>query len=73
MNTVKLELELPFELYSKLKLLNNVNDYIVDILNLVSKDDIVLSSQLIEGYLSTRNEDMLISRDFESSDLENWN
>jgi len=71
MDKINKELEFPVEFFSKLEGIKDINNFLVNVMEKISSSEVILNDQLIEGYLSTRNEDMLICKDFEYSDMEN--
>jgi len=79
MNTISFNLSIPTDLYNKLIMFVtdvksiNSNDFIIEAINqkLVSEKE-RLKYLLIEGYKSTRKEDLELTHEFETVDFEKY-
>jgi len=79
MNTVSINLSMPTDLYNNLLMFVtnvksiNSNDFIVEAINqkLISEKE-RLKYLLIEGYQSTRKEDLELTHEFETVDFEKY-
>ena len=76
-NTVRLNITLPTELAKELKqmtALRGRSQFVADAVEQKIKHlkDKELAKAMAEGYRATRKEGLAITREFESSDLEDW-
>lgn len=68
-----IQIELPEDIERQLSMINeNQQDFILEAIREKIKRKETLKKELIEGYQATYEEDLDLTSDFESADLEDW-